>query len=93
MPVGRMELNIAERQGIEIDYCSQCRGIWIDRAELDKITEQVGSLTYPEYSPYIGYHTEKLRDGETRGKDGYYDHKKRRRKSFLGISSILIEVI
>jgi len=34
------ELKIAERQGIEIDYCPKCRGVWLDRGELDKIIER-----------------------------------------------------
>ena len=34
------ELKIADRQGIEIDYCPQCRGVWLDRGELDKIIER-----------------------------------------------------
>lgn len=33
-------LVMSERQGIEIDYCPQCRGIWLDRGELDKIMER-----------------------------------------------------
>ena len=33
-------LLMTERQGIEIDYCPQCRGIWLDRGELDKIIER-----------------------------------------------------
>ena len=32
-----VSLTISERQGIEIDYCAECRGIWLDRGELDKI--------------------------------------------------------
>ena len=36
-PVCNVELRIAERQGVEIDYCPQCRGVWLDRGELDKI--------------------------------------------------------
>ncbi len=34
------ELLIGERAGIEIDYCNQCRGIWLDAGELDKIVER-----------------------------------------------------
>jgi Zn-finger nucleic acid-binding protein len=34
------ELVMAERQGIEIDYCPQCRGVWLDRGELDKIIDR-----------------------------------------------------
>lgn len=33
-------LVIAERSGIEIDYCPQCRGVWLDRGELDKLIER-----------------------------------------------------
>ena len=33
-------LVLSERQGIEIDYCPECRGIWLDRGELDKILEK-----------------------------------------------------
>ena len=33
-------LTMSERQGIEIDYCPQCRGIWLDRGELDKLLER-----------------------------------------------------
>lgn len=34
------ELKIADRQGVEIDYCPKCRGVWLDRGELDKILER-----------------------------------------------------
>ena len=33
-------LSISDRQGIEIDFCPQCRGVWLDRGELDKIVER-----------------------------------------------------
>ena len=33
-------LVMADRQGIEIDYCPQCRGVWLDRGELDKLIER-----------------------------------------------------
>ncbi len=39
-PVCRVNLVMSERQGIEIDYCPQCRGVWLDRGELDKIIER-----------------------------------------------------
>ncbi|MDP2144827.1 MAG: zf-TFIIB domain-containing protein [Gallionella sp.] len=35
-----VSLMMTERQGIEIDYCPQCRGVWLDRGELDKIIER-----------------------------------------------------
>ena len=43
-------LVMADRQGIEVDYCPQCRGVWLDRGELDKIIERValqGGATQP----------------------------------------------
>jgi len=39
-PVCRVPLTMSERQGVEIDYCPQCRGVWLDRGELDKILER-----------------------------------------------------
>ena len=39
-PVCKAELVMSERQNIEIDYCPKCRGVWLDRGELDKIIER-----------------------------------------------------
>ena len=39
-PVCSVALTMSDRQGIEIDYCPQCRGVWLDRGELDKIIER-----------------------------------------------------
>ncbi len=41
-PVCKINLMMSERQGIEIDYCNKCRGVWLDRGELDKIIDQSG---------------------------------------------------
>jgi hypothetical protein len=38
---------MSERQGIEIDYCPQCRGVWLDRGELDKILERASADMAP----------------------------------------------
>lgn len=38
-------LVMSDRQGIEIDYCPSCRGIWLDRGELDKLLEKAASQT------------------------------------------------
>lgn len=40
-------LVMTDRQGIEIDYCPQCRGVWLDRGELDKIIERAGQQAAP----------------------------------------------
>lgn len=39
-PVDGTQLMMSERQGIEIDYCPKCRGVWLDRGELDKVIER-----------------------------------------------------
>jgi len=39
-PTCNVELRMTDRQGIEIDYCPQCRGVWLDRGELDKLIER-----------------------------------------------------
>ncbi len=39
-PVCRVPLTISDRQGVEIDYCPRCRGVWLDRGEIDKIIER-----------------------------------------------------
>lgn len=46
-PVCKVGLHMSDRQGIEIDYCPQCRGIWLDRGELDKIIERSGAGEAP----------------------------------------------
>ncbi|HEY1115225.1 MAG TPA: zf-TFIIB domain-containing protein [Chitinophagaceae bacterium] len=46
-------LVMADRQGIEIDYCPNCRGVWLDRGELDKIIERSAAYTMgPEPNQY-----------------------------------------
>lgn len=65
-------LTMTERSGVEIDYCPSCRGVWLDRGELDKIIDRSGpastSPTRDERTPESG------RDGKP---------KKRKRESFL----------
>ena len=74
-PIDGTELKITDRQGIEIDYCPQCRGVWLDRGELDKIIERtVPELTQP--APYVEH---KRYDD-----DDHYEKRKRKPSSFLG---------
>lgn len=40
-------LVMSERQGVEIDYCPQCRGVWLDRGELDKLIERAAAAAAP----------------------------------------------
>jgi Zn-finger nucleic acid-binding protein len=42
-----VQLAISSREGVEIDYCPQCRGVWLDRGELDKILDRVAATPAP----------------------------------------------
>jgi Zn-finger nucleic acid-binding protein len=53
-PVCKVPLSMSERQGIEIDYCPQCRGVWLDRGELDKIVERSAVEAPPPPAPPQG---------------------------------------
>ncbi|MBY0322058.1 MAG: zf-TFIIB domain-containing protein [Reyranella sp.] len=48
-PQCKIDLVMADRQGVEIDYCPSCRGVWLDRGELDKIIER--SAAYEARTP------------------------------------------
>jgi uncharacterized protein len=50
-PHDQTVLQMTERQGIEIDYCPTCRGVWLDRGELDKIIERAGEPASPKAPP------------------------------------------
>jgi len=54
-PVCKVPLVMSERQGVEIDYCPQCRGVWLDRGELDKIIERnaADSAPAPQAAPPV----------------------------------------
>lgn len=80
-PVCNVALTMAERQGVEIDYCPKCRGVWLDRGELDKIIERSAAVSEPEYEAerHREHHYLKYDDDDDRYKR--YGHK---RKSFLG---------
>jgi Zn-finger nucleic acid-binding protein len=82
-PADGTTLVMSERAGIEIDYCPQCRGVWLDRGELDKIIERSETAAAPQpaspqpgYPPQQGYPRDYGRD---HGRQGH----PKRRKSFL----------
>jgi len=52
-PICNVPLLIADRVGVEIDYCPKCRGVWLDRGELEKIIER--SNNYMASAPQAGY--------------------------------------
>ena len=83
------DLVIAERQGVEIDHCPRCRGVWLDRGELDKIIDRTGpnAFSAPASHPRRDdddddhdHDDEWLRQHPRRGGDAGHPT---RRKSFL----------
>jgi uncharacterized protein len=46
-PVCHVDLVMSERHGVEVDYCPKCRGVWLDRGELDKIVEKAMASATP----------------------------------------------
>lgn len=69
-PVDGETLVIADRTGVEIDYCPKCRGVWLDRGELDKIIDRAAPAQEPPQA-------------QSRDSYGTRPHTKKR-ESFLG---------
>ena len=80
---------MSERQNIEIDYCPTCRGVWLDRGELDKIIERSTPAEAPEppqapQPPYPAQAPYPPQGSPWGGGHGHGHHPyKKRRKSFL----------
>lgn len=75
-------LSLAERHGVELDYCPQCRGVWLDRGELDRLIERGSGGNHRRHDDDErgGYH------GNPAPRRAYdrHDGHERRRKSWLG---------
>ena len=86
-PVCKTALTMSERQGIEIDFCQTCRGVWLDRGELDKIVERSAAIAPAPEAPrpsapptYRQDRRDDHRHYDDRGHHGYHG---KRRKSFF----------
>ena len=77
-------LAMSNREGIEIDYCPTCRGVWLDRGELDKIIERSAAEQAQPAQRADAHRDERDRkyDDDDRYREQGYD--KRRRKGLLG---------
>ena len=83
------DLLMSERQGVEIDYCPKCRGVWLDRGELDKLIERSSTssvalsatqpVSQPNYPPN-GY--TRNEEHHSSNHDGY-GREQHRKKSWL----------
>ena len=90
-PIDNTELRITERQGIEIDYCPKCRGVWLDRGELDKMIERSATVADRDIDDraYRGAERRDDWDDPRDRDDRPYEHgsyppsRRRKRRSFL----------
>jgi Zn-finger nucleic acid-binding protein len=85
-----VNLAMTDRQGIEIDYCPTCRGIWLDRGELDRLIERAERESAPPPAPVASAPYREAPPSRDYPKDrGYhhderYPHGHRKKKSLLG---------
>lgn len=93
-------LLMSEKNGVEIDYCPECRGIWLDRGELDKIIDRARDARdgYRE-SERQGYRREERRDDRREGRydERYderarYDKKSKKKQSPLSALGDIMEI-
>lgn len=94
-PVCNVDLTMTDRQGVEIDYCPNCRGVWLDRGELDKIIERAAPastepprreaprMEAPRAQPPGGYEPRYDRDDDDKYR-GDYRYGRKKKKGFLG---------
>ncbi|REG81246.1 TFIIB-type zinc ribbon-containing protein [Algoriphagus antarcticus] len=71
-----VNLVMSDRNGVEIDYCPECRGVWLDRGELDKIIERSSQTVKKTQSD--GYRDTSF---DNRSENDY--RQKRKKESFL----------
>lgn len=92
-PVCKTSLVMSDRSGVEIDYCPNCRGVWLDRGELDKIIERADNHNQPRFQDrHHEYNEDQRRDYEDHDSDRNHGHekhsdyhnKKHKKENFLG---------
>ncbi len=71
------EMMLSTKNGVEIDHCPRCRGVWLDRGELEKISSMQNRYDDDHYQKY---HYGKDYDDD----DDYYHRRKHKKKSFFG---------
>jgi Zn-finger nucleic acid-binding protein len=83
-PIDDSPLSVSSREGVEIDFCPQCRGVWLDRGELDKIIDRAAtaySAPAPAYSPAADRPSERYDD--RRRDDDDRERRRRKKRGFL----------
>jgi Zn-finger nucleic acid-binding protein len=86
---------MSDRQGVEIDYCPQCRGVWLDRGELDKIIERAtaavpapGPAVMPPPIPQGGGYEQPRRRRDDDDYDDDDDDYRRKHRTYGGSSGV-----
>ena len=87
-PIDKTDLVMTDRQGVEIDYCPKCRGVWLDRGELEKIIERGATQApaQPAPQPYQepNYPPQQYDKHGDQGRNNQGYPRKERKESFLG---------
>lgn len=88
-----IDLAMTDRQGIEIDYCPRCRGVWLDRGELDRLIERAEAATQaaapppvpqPAYAPPPRDYPPQHAPYPQHGHPSQHGHYRKKHKSVLG---------
>ena len=90
-PNDGITLTMSERSGIEIDYCPECRGVWLDRGELDKIIERSATEAAPAQAPVAAptqsYEQERddrrMQQDQRYAQAGQQPYRKKKKESWL----------
>ena len=76
------QMQIMQRYEVDIDYCPSCKGVWLDRGEIDKIAQIESSHIGQHYNKY--HYRRGGGDYDDYDDDDYYHNKKWRKRGFLG---------
>ena len=87
-PIDDSPLSVSSREGVEIDFCPQCRGVWLDRGELDKIIDRAATAYAPPPAAPAPSAPDTRYDDRGRGPERYDDRyddrgRKRKKRGFL----------
>ncbi len=81
-------LVMSERAGVEIDYCPECRGVWLDRGELDKILDRAQAEASPSVAPPpnrdVQYSSRPSDDDRDRRYEGHGGYRGKKKEHWLG---------
>ncbi len=83
-PVDGNQLVMSERQGVEIDYCPECRGVWLDRGELDKIIDKNDQFSQSRRELSGEHDRQKAQYDDRHNRPDKHSQYRKKKESFLG---------